>query len=559
MKRMQGPRRRLGAKMALIVICMALVLSSAALFASYRTYETNMADLYTSSAQNLVRTLVSQIDGDDLVRYYETKQTDATYEATQQFIYDLVANNDVEYLYVVRPEPASAMFLFDSDQSEVEGYEEGGYVPLGTTVELDEEFAANIDTYLAGEPIEPVVTHEAEYGWTLTVQEPILDSQGNMAGYACADIDITQIVQEQRQFLFFLGALMLAITAVFVLFFLWIIRRQVVAPIQSMTKATAEFLSSPALTTADATKCAILDVHTHDELEMLASSINKLEQDLVEYCSDLATVTAEKERIGAELSIATQIQASMLPCIFPPFPNRNEFDIYASMVPAKEVGGDFYDFFMIDDHRLAVVVADVSGKGVPAALFMVIGKTLIKDHAQTGAALGQVFTEVNDQLCEANSEGLFITAFMGVLDLRTGEFSYVNAGHNPPLLCRAGGQFEYLKVRPGFVLAGMEGIRYQTGRLDLAPGDRLFFYTDGVAEATDAHEELFGEQRLQAVLNQNRLAANETLLAAAAQAIQGFVGSAPQFDDITMLGLTFDHPMENHGQEEQKQAEDPTC
>ena len=150
MKRMQGPRRRLGAKMALIVICMALVLSSAALFASYRTYETNMADLYTSSAQNLVRTLVSQIDGDDLVRYYETKQTDATYEATQQFIYDLVANNDVEYLYVVRPEPASAMFLFDSDQSEVEGYEEGGYVPLGTTVELDEEFAANIDTYLAG-------------------------------------------------------------------------------------------------------------------------------------------------------------------------------------------------------------------------------------------------------------------------------------------------------------------------------------------------------------------------------------------------------------------------
>ncbi|MGI6069842.1 MAG: SpoIIE family protein phosphatase [Blautia sp.] len=233
-------------------------------------------------------------------------------------------------------------------------------------------------------------------------------------------------------------------------------------------------------------------IHTGDEIEALSGSFHKMMLDIDNYVVNLASMTAEKERIGAELNVATQIQADMLPRIFPAFPERKEFNIFASMDPAKEVGGDFYDFFLVDDDHLAIVIADVSGKGVPAALFMVIAKTLIKNHALIGECPADIFTNVNDQLCEGNEAGLFVTGWMGILNLTSGDFVYVNAGHNPPLLMRKGGEFSYLKNRPGFVLAGMEGMRYKQAQLTLAPGDRIYLYTDGVTEATDIHNELYG-------------------------------------------------------------------
>lgn len=247
----------------------------------------------------------------------------------------------------------------------------------------------------------------------------------------------------------------------------------------------------------------------------------------------------ERQRISTELDVATRIQADMLPCIFPAFPDRPEFDIYASMNPAKEVGGDFYDFFMVDETHLAIVIADVSGKGVPAALFMVIGKTLIKDHTKPNVDLGDVFSEVNALLCESNSEGLFITAFEGVLDLVTGEFCFVNAGHEMPFIARAGNAYEPYKLRAGFVLAGMEDMKYQSGRIQLAPGDKIFQYTDGVTEATNAAHELYGMQRLTDILAQNAAKPPAELLPAVKADIDAFVGEAPQFDDITMLCMEY--------------------
>ena len=252
-----------------------------------------------------------------------------------------------------------------------------------------------------------------------------------------------------------------------------------------------------------------------------------------------AEAVGETERISAELDVANHIQTSMLPNLFPAFPERKEFDIYATMTPAKEVGGDFYDFFMVDDRHLAIVMADVSGKGVPAALFMVIGKTLIKDHTTPGRDLGQVFSEVNDILCESNSEGLFITAFEGVLDLDTGEFVYVNAGHDAPYVCRKNGAYEHLAVKSGFVLAGMENTKFSEGKTTFGEGDKLFHYTDGVTEATNAYNELYGKERLSLVLNNNKgLTPKETLSSVKAD-IDNFVGEAPQFDDITMLCVEY--------------------
>lgn len=281
------------------------------------------------------------------------------------------------------------------------------------------------------------------------------------------------------------------------------------------------------------------EIRSNDEIGDLAGSFNNMAASLKQHIENLTSVTAEKERIGAELDVATHIQKSMLPCIFPAFPERKEFDVYATMNPAKEVGGDFYDFFMVDDTHLAVVMADVSGKGVPAALFMVIGKTLIKDHTQPGKSLGEVFTDVNNMLCDSNSEGLFITAFEGVLDLVTGEFRYVNAGHEPPYLCKQGEGFEAYKIKAGFVLAGMEDLRYREGSLQLSPGDRIFLYTDGVTEATDGANQLYGSERLHRVLNANLDAGPETLLPAVKADVDQFVGDAPQFDDITMLCLAY--------------------
>ncbi len=214
------------------------------------------------------------------------------------------------------------------------------------------------------------------------------------------------------------------------------------------------------------------------------------------------------------------------------------------MNPAKEVGGDFYDFFMVDERHLAIVMADVSGKGVPAALFMVIGKTLIKDHTQSGKDLGEVFTEVNELLCESNSEGLFITAFEGVLDLSNGEFRFVNAGHEIPYICKKDGRFEPHKIRAGFVLAGMENMRYKCGEMQLDVGDKIFQYTDGVTEATNAQNELYGMDRLTAILGKSSALPPAELLPVIKEDIDKFVGEAPQFDDITMLCLEYKARME---------------
>ena len=292
-----------------------------------------------------------------------------------------------------------------------------------------------------------------------------------------------------------------------------------------------------------------IEIKTGDEIQSLSESFNFMLAELENYIANLSKVTAEKERIGAELDIAKHIQASMLPCIFPAFPDRKEIDIYATMDPAKEVGGDFYDFFMVDERHLAIVMADVSGKGVPAALFMVIGKTLIKDHTTPDRDLGKVFSAVNNMLCEANSEGLFITAFEGVLDLVTGEFNYVNAGHEMPYICKAGGNFEAYKIRPGFVLAGMEDMRYKAGTMQLEVGDKIFQYTDGVTEATNINNELYGMDRLGVILNKVKNGTPHEILPAVKRDIDEFVGEADQFDDITMLCLEYKSKMETSEEE----------
>ena len=280
-----------------------------------------------------------------------------------------------------------------------------------------------------------------------------------------------------------------------------------------------------------------VDVRSNAEFASLSDDINSTVATLKRYIAEAAA------RIDKELEYAKQIQLSALPTNFP---ENEEYSIYAEMIAAKEVGGDFYDFYKLNDTTVAFLAADVSGKGIPAAMFMMTAKTIIKDLAESGMAVNDIFTKANEKLCENNESGMFVTAWMGILDLTTGNVQFANAGHNPPLLKRADGSFEYLRTRAGFVLAGMEGIRYRVGEITLNEGDRLFLYTDGVTEATNVDNKLYGEDRLLTFVNQNASVEATELLPALKANIDEFVGEAPQFDDITML--MFDYKQKKGGE-----------
>lgn len=276
-----------------------------------------------------------------------------------------------------------------------------------------------------------------------------------------------------------------------------------------------------------------VDVRSNEEFASLSDDINETVMTLKRYIDEAAA------RIDQELEYAKAIQISAMPRVFPPYPDRSEFEIFASMRAAKEVGGDFYDFYLLGEDRLAFMIADVSGKGIPAAMFMMTSKTLIKSLAESGLEIDEVFTAANNHLCENNDAGMFVTAWMGIIDLKTGLVSFTNAGHNPPVVKRGNGSFEFLRGNSGFVLAGIEDFPYSKGELQLMPGDTIYLYTDGVTEATNEQEELYEEDRLLQALNGNRTADMETLCRAVQESVDAFADGAPQFDDITMLAMQF--------------------
>ena len=308
---------------------------------------------------------------------------------------------------------------------------------------------------------------------------------------------------------------------------------RIVRPLEQLTRRINAQENGDAVFIADDS------YRTGDEIEILADAFTALTRRTQDYIQEIITITAEKKRIGTELELAARIQADMLPNIFPPFPERAEFDIYASMDPAKEVGGDFYDFFLIDDKHLGLVIADVSGKGVPAALMMMIAKILVQNFAMTGRGPGEVLRGVNNQICANNREEMFVTTWFGVLDTETGKITAANAGHEYPVLMTAGGQAALIRDKHGFVLGGMEDMRYKEYELTLTPGAKLFLYTDGVPEATNAQNEMFGTERMLAALNTDPGAGPGQILRNVRDAVDGFVGSAEQFDDMTMLCVEY--------------------
>ena len=546
-------------RMDLLILLGVIVIAGSLIALAYLTNAQEVDAFYMEKALQTARTLVTFLDGDHLksisallqedeyqairveaglqgddtaIRQYLEEHGELDYVTRlRRVLSDYRDGQGATYVYLVdmldRQEgPNSSMYILDPDEPLwVQGL-------IAPDTEGFHREGANV-------PIAPQVSH-SEFGWLASCYEPVTDSAGNRVASVGVDIDMNEVMAARHKFLWQMLIYAIIAALVAVLISMLLMRRTVTKPLSLLSRAVDHFGGDEGRLTKE--QVINLPIHSRDEIGNLYQKTRSMEERLIDYMDNLAVVTAEKERIGAELSIASQIQADMLPRIFPPFPDRADFDIYASMDPAKEVGGDFYDFFLVDDTHLCLVMADVSGKGVPAALFMVIAKTLIKNQALLGRSPSEILANVNQQLCDGNEAELFVTVWLAVVDLTTGQGLAVNAGHEHPTLRRAGGQYELIQYRHSPAVAVMEGMRFRQHEFQLNPGDSLFVYTDGVPEATDAKNELYGAERMLAALNRDPDAAPEQVLSAVRQGVDAFVGDAPQFDDLTMLCLRYHGP-----------------
>ncbi len=535
MKRFTGIAGRLTAG----VILFGLLLGAGCSKVGYIEFTAVLEQQYNDSAYEIAETAREILNPDKFEQYLETGRTDEEYDNILAILDTLTDAANVTFIYVakVSGDYRTLTYIYDTVNSDTE-FER---YPLGYTAsDLDEKHTENVVKIMTkgGRAEKYLYSYSKESGAHTTAAIDVKNSDGKIIAMLCVEKPMTRLEAARNTYVLHVILWTLTAIVLFIIVYSVILRRGIIKPIKTLTKEAERFAKT------NLPSGEPINIRQKDEVGILARAVEKMETDIARYTENLTVITAEKERVNTELSVATRIQANMLPSIFPAFPNRKEFDIFATMNPAKEVGGDFYDFFMVDERHLAIVMADVSGKGVPAALFMVIGKTLIKDHTWPGKDLGSVFDEVNELLCESNSEGLFITAFEGVLDLVSGEFRFVNAGHEIPYICKKNGKFEPYKIRAGFVLAGMEGMRYKCGEMQLEAGDKIFQYTDGITEAANVRMELYGMDRLTAVLGENSDLPPGELLPAVKRDIDNFVGEAPQFDDITMLCLEYRARME---------------
>ena len=386
------------------------------------------------------------------------------------------------------------------------------------------------------------VSRTERYGWMCTAGFPIRSGDGEIVCFMLADVTMDGLVVGMRRFALQFAVAVLFVELAFGFLLLRHMKKTMVTPINAIAEAARSYAADKREGSRSTEHFSTLHIQTGDQIENLSIIMADMERDLTEYEENLTKITSEKERIATELSLATRIQADMLPNIFPAFPEREEFDIYASMDPAKEVGGDFYDYFFVDDTHLGMVIADVSGKGIPAALFMMVSKTVLQQYAMQGLSPREVLEAANRTICANNREKMFVTVWLGVLDLETGTLVAANAGHEYPMIGRAGEGFSMLRDKHGFVVGGLPISRYKEYELQLEPGDAIFLYTDGVAEATNAAQELFETDRMLASLNRGSDAEPEELLRRMRADVDAFVGSAPQFDDLTMLCLRYNGP-----------------
>ena len=536
-------RTSMAVNMVGAIVLMLVILGATVSTLGFLTFSNTIVSQYTDSTRHMADTAASIINGDHIEAYMngeyaeEYRQTAARLDEDSRTMHVSL----IYLIYVDRSDYGRFVSVFNAVNNEVDNTKytpwELGYQRDTTNDEYREKYRL---LYEKQETFQTVFrrSSSAAYHAHITSMVPVTDSAGEVKAILCMQRPISEIDSARRPYILIVVFSTIGLCVIAGLLVSFFLRRRFMKPIRKVSEEATRFAK-------ENTKGQDLaGISPYTELANLAGSIDKMETDMVKYIDNLTAVTAEKERISAELSLARTIQENSIPTEFPAFPDREEFDIYASMSPAREVGGDFYNFFLIDEDHLGIVIGDVSGKGIPAALFMMVTNILISDRTQMGSTPGEILKFVNNSLCANNKAEMFVTVWLAILELSTGKLTASNAGHEYPVLKRADGQYELYKDIHGFVVGGMDGITYKEYELQLNPGDRVFVYTDGVPEATDAGNELFGTERMLDALNRNAGAEPEALLKSVRAAVDGFVKEAEQFDDLTMLCLEYNGPGE---------------
>ena len=551
-------KRKLSRKLNIVLALMGIIIFLVTVGIGGYRYYLSIVDLYETQAYQTAAMAETFFTDEQIIGWADTafKMTkgEAGEEDAVKITEDPEYNEILDHLKDLRDSVnANDIFVFTVDVDmlnsyTVESHDNGTWKPMiyiadsyiepeydflyGDTGKIAYDYIDFMDKSIkTGERPQESIISDGGFGYNISAMHPVVK---NGKTVAMVGVEIPMVTLKNDLFMFLrnvmIGTLLAIVIAILLagMYFM----RTIISPIKMVSSEAESFIENETQISEK-----LKDVKSKDEIQTLSEALLKMEMGINEYIDNLTKITAEKERIGAELNIATQIQADMLPCIFPPFPDKKELDIFASMTPAKEVGGDFYDFFLLDDDHLALVMADVSGKGVPAALFMVISKTLIKDQAASCRSPKTILETVNNQLNESNAQSMFVTVWLGIMEISTGKMVAANAGHEYPILKGSDGNFEIIKDKHGMVLGAMEGLSYKEYELEVPENGCLFVYTDGVPEATDADNNMFGMERLVDALNREPNADSTTLLKNVKASVDEFVGGAPQFDDLTMLAI----------------------
>ena len=518
------------------IIILLFVFSAIIEAISYFVFSKSFVNGYKDSTYRIAETAATLINGDNLENYLENKGKSDEYQNTVDALNTFCNKQNVTMIYVIAVETTnykSFTSIFNIVNENEKSYTpwEIGYKRQTT----NEKYEKAYKSLYSKEKIEATIFrlhnlngHEPH----ITTMVPIQNSQKEVVALLCVQRPMSDIRSSRKLFL----NLVTGITAILAIgvsiiaykFF----RKYVVKPVIRISKETERFVNENTKTK----KTLDLESSKITEIKILAQSVDKMEFETVNYINNLEKATKENERVGTELKLAKSIQESVLKN---DFPDCEEYRIYASMNPAKEVGGDFYDFYLIDDNHLVLTIADVSGKGIPAALFMMITKVLLNSATVNYKTPSEILTSINNQICKKNTTNMFITVWLGILNLSTGKLIYSNAGHEDPVIYRKGANFQIEKTNHGIPVGAFENYTYKDNEITLKKGDKLFLYTDGIPEATNNKNEMFGLERMVNSLNNNFNKDMEYILKNVKKDVDEFANGAVQFDDLTMLGIEY--------------------
>ena len=518
------------------VVCLLALFGIIVCISGIVSFTSAFDEMNSTTTFHMAYTAASLVNGDHIKAYLAGEEPEE-YARTKRILDAYCHRMSVSLIYVI-----------DVDQSDYERFvsvfnavdntvDDSNYVPweIGHKRETtNEEYRKNYEALYAKEK-EYATIYRLRPGQGLkphiTTIVPVTNSEGDVTALLCIQRPIHELETAIIRFMLHIVVIVLIMGALASHLAARSLAKWVFIPIKRVSDEASRFAR-------ENTKGEELgNVSRFEEIDTLSRSIDKMETDMVNYIENLTAYTAERERIGMELSFAKNIQHSSLPAKFPAFPDRTDFDIYAYMKPAREVGGDFYNFRLLDDDHLAMWIGDVSDKGVPAALFMMAINIVINNRASMGGTPAEIMAFVNNNICEHNEANLFVTIWLGILEISTGRLTFVNAGHEEPALYRKGGSFELYKTKHNVAVGVFPDIEYTSYDIHLGRGDKLFVYTDGVPEATDMFDKLFTTGRMLEALNRYRDGAPQEILEGVRKSVKEFVGGRPQFDDLTMLGF----------------------